>query len=132
MLSVGGDESGAEIGEVRAEHLGGANATAVADGAGQHHDAVPECAYRVDKREAGQLSGVPAGTGGHQYQAVGSGRCRLGGELDAVDVREHQPAVAVHFLDHFPGASQGGDDDRCAVLDHQRQVLGAPRIGRNA
>ena len=100
MLSRGGDEFGAHIGEIAAEHLRRAQRVAVADAARQHDRPVEERAHRADEHERVEPAGLAAGARGQQHQSVGAGRYRALGVADAGDVGEHQRARVMQRRQH--------------------------------
>ena len=55
----GGDEPGAQVGQVGTENLRGEDPRAVADSPGDHHDAVVALAYRPQERERVRPAGLP-------------------------------------------------------------------------
>ena len=57
----GGDEPGAHIGEIAAEHLGRAQRMAVTDAAREHDRPVEERAHRADEGERIEPAGLAAG-----------------------------------------------------------------------
>ncbi len=113
---LAGDEARADIGEVGADGLRGQHRGAVGDGAREQQAAVVELAHFGNQREGRQASGVPAGAGADQDQAVDARLQRALGMGDVGDVMEHQAAVALGRLHHVVGRAQRGDLDRHLVF----------------
>ena len=105
MLS-GGDEAGAEIGQVGAEHLFGENLVAVVDAAGQQQSLVEELADFRDQRES-PGPGVAARAGRHRI-GPSTPASRPFGVAAGGDVVEYQAAVAMHSVYRFAHCAEAG------------------------
>ena len=77
-----------------------------------------------------EAAGMTAGAGGHRDHAVDAGLDRLSRMMRMDDVGEHQPAVFVHRPRDVAGVAEARDHKRHAVLDHQREVVFQPGVGR--
>ncbi|MCY1426472.1 hypothetical protein D9M71_422930 [compost metagenome] len=119
---LGGDEAGAEIGQVGAEHLRGEDLVAVVEAAGEQQGLVEELADLGDQGEGTPGPGVATGAGGNCDQAIDAGFRSFLGMTAGGHVVEHQAAVAVHGVHHFLHRAQAGDDDRDALLHADGQV----------
>ncbi|ERO63289.1 hypothetical protein P308_29695 [Pseudomonas piscis] len=119
---AGGDETGAEVGEVGAQHLGGENLMPVVQAAGQQQGLVEELADLGDQRERAPGPGMATGSRSDGDQPIDPG---LGGFFRMAasgHVMEYQAAVAVYGIHHFLDRPQAGDDDRYLVLDADLQI----------
>src|SRR5690606_7877777 len=109
---VGGDEGGADVGEVCAHGLGCEDLAAGGDRAGERARTVEEFTDLGNEREGRQRAGMAACPGTDGDEAVSAFLERLVGEDDVDDVVQDDAAIGVDgVVDLGPGA-EGGDDHR--------------------
>ena len=119
---LGGDEARAEIGQVRAQHLGRADHRARRDCARHDDGAIIDRPDARDQRQVADRARMAAAAGADAVQPVRPGRDGLLGEAQAGDVVEHLAAKAVHVLDQFGRIAADADDDLDAVFGAEGHV----------
>ncbi len=125
----GGDEARAQVGEVGAEQLRGKNFVAVVEAAGEQQGLVEELPNLGDEGERAPGPCMAASAGGHRDQPVDAGFGGLLGVAAGGHVMEHQPAIAVHGVDHVLHRAEAGDHDGHLFLDADRQIRLQARVG---